>query len=56
MSRCQRCQDQGFLRAPCPDCGAIKVREHAVEVVAYMAGKLFDISPFPKEKRRRRDR
>lgn len=56
MITCQRCRDQGFLRAPCPECGAIKVRQHGVEVVQYMAGKMFDIIPEPKAKRRRRDR
>lgn len=55
-ARCQRCRDEGFLRAPCPECGAIKVRDHAVDMVAYQAGKLFDIDPLPKDKRRRKDR
>jgi hypothetical protein len=34
----------------------VKIRQHAEEIVAYMAGQLFEIPPEPKTKKRRKDR
>lgn len=54
--RCRRCRDEGFVREPCPECGALKIKQPAGPVVAYMAGSLFGEDEAPhvaKDKRAR---
>jgi len=49
-ARCRRCKDEGFLRGPCPDCGALQVRDGTV---VHEAGQFFPDVPVvakPKKK------
>ena len=57
--RCQRCRDRGFLRNPCPECGAIRFRQAGGDVVAYEAGSIWGDdrpAPVPKDRRARAHR